>query len=572
MTQFRNPKKQVKKQSSVDGFILPDNHSVDKTGFQSRFRTNYSPPRSQSDTKAFRPVSDDMFVRKRSASLDDRKFRSENQSDFIQQETDKQFNIGRSHNKTNNNEITKKHRFGRRKPKNRLKAGKVKRTVRAVSVVAVALVIGVSSLFAYGFIKSRNIFKGDGEGAAALQQNVDPSRLNGEGDGRVNILLLGKGGPGQDGPDLTDTMLLASIDPIQNEAALVSVPRDMYVQDQNGNSTKINAIYANAKQARLANSNRSDSDRQAAEDIGLRAAKEAVTDVLGIPVHYYVMVDFVAFEEAINTVGGITVDVKEPLFDRTIAWKLGGNPLIADRGLQTFDGKRALLYARSRMGSARGDFDRTERQREIVVGLQKKVLSIGTFSNPFTVVELLNNFGDRVRTDLNGLGEIKRLYEIGQHISSDNIVSVGLADPPNILVTTGMIGGQSVVLPTAGLYQYDEIRSYIRNTIRDPFLKQEDARIVILNGTTTAGLATATSEELKSYGYNVVSVDNAPTSNYVQNRLFDLTNGQKRYTKSYIEKRLGLVSEGNPPAGLPTIEDADFVIILGTDEVIKATN
>jgi hypothetical protein len=199
-------------------------------------------------------------------------------------------------------------------------------------------------------------------------------------------------------------------------------------------------------------------------------------------------------------------------------------------------------------------------------------LSVGTFSNPYKVVELLSTFGDRVRTDLNGLDEVKRLYEIGQQIGPDKIASVGLADPPNVLVETGMIGDQSVVMPVAGLNQYDEIHSYIRNNLKDAFLKSENARVVILNGTSTAGLASATSAELKSYGYNVVSVDNAPTKNYIQNQLIDLTNGQKKYTKSYLEKRLVLTSTTQAPAGIPDITQADFVIILGTDEITKTTD
>jgi LCP family protein required for cell wall assembly len=335
---------------------------------------------------------------------------------------------------------------------------------------------------------------------------------------------------------------------------------------------KINAIYSTAKQARLANGSDTDADLQAAEDAGLNAIKESVSEVLGVPVHYYTMVDFKAFEDAINTVGGITVDVKEPLYDQSVAWLLDNNPLVAGEGLQTFDGKRALLYARSRKGSARGDFDRTERQREIIIALQQKIMSVGTFSNPFKVADLLGTFGDRVRTDLNGLDEIKRLYEIVQNIGPDKFVSVGLADPPNVLVTTGAVGDQSVVLPVAGLYEYGDIQSYIRNNLKDAFLKSENARVIILNGTTTAGLATETMEELKSYGYNVVNVDNAPTSNYVQNQLIDLTSGDKKYTKSYLERRLNLVSTTQSPAGIPDLTQADFVIILGTDEVTKTTN
>ena len=94
-------------------------------------------------------------------------------------------------------------------------------------VTAVVLLVG-GLMFGKGYLKIRGVLKGGAEGAAALQDNVDPSKLRGEGDGRVNILLLGRGGEGHDGPDLTDTILVASIDPIQKKAALLSIPRDLW--------------------------------------------------------------------------------------------------------------------------------------------------------------------------------------------------------------------------------------------------------------------------------------------------------------------------------------------------------
>lgn len=560
MTHFRQPNKNKPQPRSIDGFMPRSSQEPERRSVQRQFQTAYRPAKTSGDQNVDN-TSTDPFDRPR---IDP----------FAQPETF--MDEPQGHAELPDNRKLKRRLFFKNKSDRghgqKKKNSNFKKASKAFAIFSAATLIGVASLFGYGFLKTRNIFKGNGEGAAALQQNVDPARLNGEGDGRVNVLLIGKGGPGETAPDLTDSLLLASIDPVQNEASLVSVPRDLYVQDDNGYSMKINAIYSSVKQARLSNGNDSDSDKEAAENAGLKAIKESISDVLGIPVHYYVMVDFKAFEDAINTVGGLTIDVKEPLYDQSVAWLLGGNPLVADEGLQTMDGKRALLYARSRKGSARGDFDRTERQREIIVALQKEILSVGTYSNPFKVVELLNSFGDRVRTDLNGLDEIKRFYEIGQQIGSDKIGSVGLADPPNVLVTTDNISGQSVVVPTAGLYQYDEIRSYIRNNLRDAFLKSEDARVIILNGTTIAGLASATSDELKSYGYNVVSVDNAPTQGYVQNQLIDLTDGKLRYTKSYIERRLGLQSTTTAPAGIPDNTEADFVIILGTDEAIKTSN
>lgn len=560
MTYFKQPKKTTKQISSVDGFIRRDGRPMQSAShLKLKFQTSYSPERPLDE---LRSNNEDFTSRRQTASFTDNA--TEQKDDFTMNSVTDVVLA---------EETKRKHRFFHKKSekKSKRKKSKVRTAAKSFAILLIALVIGVSSLFAYGYIKARNIFKGDGEGAAALQKDVDPAKLNGEGDGRVNILLLGKGGPGHEGPDLTDTLLLASIDPVQNEVALVSVPRDMYVKNEGGYSMKINSVYATAKQARLANGSETDSDKEASEIAGLKAVKNSVSEVLGIPVHYYMMIDFTAFEEAINTVGGITIDVKSPVSEQM--YLNGKNYFLnVKSGTQDFDSLKAFAYVRCRHCDNRSDFGRTERQREVILALQQKVLTLGTFSNPFKVVELLGNFGNRVRTDLNGVDEIKRLYEIGQQIGSDKIVSVGLADPPNVLVGTDMIGDQSVVLPTAGLYQYDEIHKYIRNNLRDAYLKSEDAKVLILNGSGTPGLATATSIELESYGYNVIGVDNAPTSDYVANQLIDLTNGAKRYTKSYLERRLGLTSTTQAPDGVPGTVEADFVIILGTNEITKTTN
>ena len=569
MNNFRKNPKPKKAFSDVDGFIS-NTGNIDNTDIRKRFRQNYSPGRTgfnidMSTKKPQQHISKSNPV-ENVGNLDDFSSSTIETRPAEPTITKSAFDL----NLEEENKVKRKWLFFKKKSSKNQKSSRKKRILKRTGLVFVVIILAVGSILGYGYMKYSQIFKGNGDGAAALQENVDPSKLNGEGDGRVNILLLGKGGPGHEAPDLTDTILLASIDPVQDEAALLSIPRDLYVEDALGTSMKINAVYSTAKQSKLAKSGKTDADLQAAEDAGLKAVKQTVSEVLGVPVHYYVMVDFTAFKEAIDTVGGITIDVKEPLYDASMAWLNNGKSLLADEGLQTFDGTRALMYARSRHGSARGDFDRTERQREVILALQQKAMSMGTFSNPFKVVELLNTLGNNVRTDLNGTGELKRLYEIIQKIGGDKFISVGLADPPNVLVTTNMVNGLSIVEPVAGLYQYEEIQSYVRNTLRDAFLRQEDARVVILNGTTTAGLATATEKELKSYGYNVVKIDNAPTSDYVESKLIEIS-PDKPYTSSYLEKRLGLTKSNSVIEGLPTAETADFVIILGTDEVTKTT-
>ncbi|HMT56100.1 MAG TPA: LCP family protein, partial [Candidatus Saccharibacteria bacterium] len=360
MSEFRFQNKPKPKQSNTDGFINPRQPTSDN--LRVRFRQNYSPAQFES-ARTQRPVQSEFLSKDIKTSQE--AFHS-NKTDFSKQvSADQNLDLRLDEELPKS---AKRRWFGLRKAKNQKPKRSVgKRIARGFAVFFFVLLLGLSSIFGYVFLKQRQIFNGSGDGAAALGKNVTPSQLNGEGDGRVNILLAGKGGPGHEAPDLTDTLLLASIDPVQNEAAMVSVPRDLYVQDANGYSTKINAIYSNAKQARLSQSSQqNDAEAKAAEDAGLSALKQKVSEVLGVPVHYYVMVDFTAFKEAIDTVGGITIDVKEQLYDQTMAWMNGGNPLIADVGMQAFDGNRALMYARSRHGSARGDFDRSERQKEVI--------------------------------------------------------------------------------------------------------------------------------------------------------------------------------------------------------------
>jgi LCP family protein required for cell wall assembly len=450
-------------------------------------------------------------------------------------------------------------------PARRGRKSKKRRVLKAFTFLFVGLLLVGGLLFGNAFLKARKIFGGGG-GAPALDANVDPTKLKGEGDGRVNILLLGKGGPGHEGADLTDTILIASIDPIQKEAALLSIPRDFWVKTDTGQS-KINAVYANAKYKVLNGSKTSDIQERA-EQAGLAAIEAEIEEVAGIPIHYQVMVDFAAFEQAINTVGGIDINVTkdmavyEKLYDTS-----AGRQYILDvkEGQNHFDGKRALFFARSRHTSARGDFDRAERQRAVIIALKDKIMSAGTYGNPIKVNQLVNEFGSHVRSNFT-TGEVLRVYDILKGIESSKIGSVGLADPPNNFVTTDFVDGQSIVRPRAGLFDYSEIQNYIRNALKDGYIKNENASIAVFNGSNITGLAAKRATDLRSFGYNITTVDNAPTKNYSQTVLVDLTGGKKKYTLHYLEQRLKVTAATSMPDNTIDPKGAEFVIILGQNE------
>jgi LCP family protein required for cell wall assembly len=320
-------------------------------------------------------------------------------------------------------------------------------------------------------------------------------------------------------------------------------------------------------------SGESNRDRKG-DDAGFKALEDVIESKIGIPIHYHSMIDFAGFAKAIDTVGGVSVDVPESgtVYEPGM-WLLGQHyDLNVQKGKTNFNGIKALAYTRSRYTSARGDFDRSERQRLIMVALKDKIFSAGTYSNPWKVNQLMSDFGGHIRTNLS-IDEVMRLYEIGNEIPSNKIASVGLADPPNEYVTTGMIHGQSVVYPKAGLENYKKIQHFVRNRLRDGFLAKEDATVAVYNGTNIAGLAGRTGDDLKSYGYKVSTVADAPTKGIQNTIIVDLRNGEKKYTKRYLENRFSTTATTSmPPGSKINPGNADFVIILGQNEQTRLAN
>ena len=447
------------------------------------------------------------------------------------------------------------------------KDGKSKRKKAKEKKIIIAAIVIILSLVGFLVVKGYlNFFKalGGGGGAAALNQNVDPSQLNVEGDGRINILLLGRGGEGHDGPDLTDTIILVSIDPIEKSAGIVSIPRDLYVTVPDYGSMKINTVFYSGKSNYLANAGNTNADTvKKAEKQGVQLVEKTVENVLGIPVHYNATIDFKGFIEAIDTVGGIDVNVPKAVREHM---RINGQNyyLNVKAGPKHFEGFEALAYSRSRYTSARGDFDRSERQRLMILGLKDKILSAGTFSNPAKISQLLDQFGKNVQTSFS-FDDLNKLYSIVKDIDSNKVQSIGLADPPHYYLTTANLGGLSVVLPALGQDNYKDIHYYIRNTLRDSFMKQEDAGVVILNGTSRPSLALEKAEELRSYGYKVTRIDNTPSSDYKNTILVDMGFRDNKYTKHYLQKRLNITAINSLPDSNLRVGTNDFVIILGDD-------
>ncbi len=442
---------------------------------------------------------------------------------------------------------------------------KLKKLIKRTALAVTMIVLAGGVYFGYKIYHTqKKVLAGGGKSLTVCNDNVDPSLLTKEGDSRINILLLGIGGPGHDGPNLTDTIMLASIDPITDRADLLSIPRDLWVRIPGAGYSKINAAYQDGLDR---STSKTDSGKKAD---GLAMLDKTLQPVLdGVNIQYHVLFDFSAFKQMVDALGGVSVNVPDTLYDPTIAWENHHNPVIARKGLQTFNGQQALLYARSRETSS--DFARGQRQRLLIAAIKEKAFSAGTFANPIRISSLLDSLGNNVYTDFDSTN-IKCLYKQLQTVPSTSIKSIDFVTPPNQLVTTGAepFGGvlASVVKPVAGVGDYNDIHTFLHSQLTDGVIKKENAGVAIYNATDTSGLASAESSLLKSYGYNVVKANStASISNPDSTTIVDLSQGQDKYTLHYLETRFGVTPVTKVPsdAGITPPVGAKFVIILGND-------
>lgn len=390
-------------------------------------------------------------------------------------------------------------------------------------------------------LAARRIIAHPSGGAPALNGNIDPTKLKGEGDGRINILLLGIGGKGWDGPYLSDTIMVVSIDPRTKDVAMLSVPRDLYVKIPGTRTwSKINAADAFGE------------EKQAGG--GPDLARQTVESVLGIPIHYYMRVDFSGFKKAVDSVGGVDINVDKPLYDPYYP----GSTVNIKAGYQHMDGSLALKYARSRKTTS--DFDRAARQQKILIALKDKALSLKTLSNPAKIAGLIDAFGESIRTDLQ-LSEMKKLVEIAGGIDSSKITNKVLDTSPGGLLVFGDVpGAGSIEVPAAGIGNYSAIQAYAHSIFADSYIKDENATIEVDNGSGVNGMATSVGNLLKSYNYNVVSVVTAPQPS-AQTIIYDYTGGKKPYTINYLEKRFSVKSQQMTRGA----SDPDIRIIVGAN-------
>ncbi len=401
-------------------------------------------------------------------------------------------------------------------------------------------------------------------------------KIKGEDQDRINILLLGVGGKNHDGGNLTDTIMLVSLQPSTKKVAMMSIPRDLMISVEGLGWQKVNAVNALAEAKK--------------EGSGGEAISQALSDILGIPIQYYVRVDFQGFINIIDRLGGLEVYVDNVLED--YSYPILGQEdnadyysryehLYIDQGWQTMDGSLALKYARSRhgLGSEGSDFARSKRQQKIIEAVKNKLLKKENLLKPAMIASIASELNEHISYNFSSW-EILKLWQNFKDVSSDDISNYVLDNGVDGLLVSSMSeAGAYVLTPRSGDYteiQYLVNNFFVNNDNNKKTVTTENtqsAKIEIKNGTWINGLASQTAIDLEKNNFTVLRISNSGQRDFSKTVIYDLSYGEKdealKYLKDFLQADISsdipdwLVKEIKNEIGIEETDVPDFLIVLG---------
>jgi len=390
-------------------------------------------------------------------------------------------------------------------------------------------------------------------------------KLIGENDDRINILLIGMGGEGHDGPNLTDTLIVIGIRPSDNNVAMLSVPRDLLVPVTGHGWRKINSVNAYGEM---------ESPGRGGELI-----RTTMEGLLGIDIPYYVRIDFDGFRSVIDAIGGIDVFVERSFIDYNYpTYDHGVQKISYDEGWQHLDGESALKFARSRHGNngEGNDFARSKRQQKVLTALKDQLLSFKTFRSPSAIANTLSALQSNIITNLN-IGEILRLARLATAIDRENIRHQILDNGVDSPLVDKLVNGAYVLLPKNNDWNllretaanlFDTAETAVAEELTSPPKEaQVNSTVDIKNGNGQSGLAREAAEKLSKHGFRVIKIGNADSFDYDRTIIYDLTYGQDKVSLKLLQQTFpeAKVASSKVTAAQVSPSGANFLIILGQE-------
>lgn len=437
-----------------------------------------------------------------------------------------------------------------------------KRSRRTLKLILGFMLVIILGLGGYVVVKATNladkIFVGSKHSILGQITDIISSqtgnKLLGEKDGQVNVLVLGIGGVGHDGPYLSDTMMVAQIRPGDKKATLISIPRDYLVNTKEFGQRKINSVFAET----YAKTKDWDKSGQAAIDV--------VQKISGLDIPYFAVVDFAGFKKTVDLLGGVDITVDRTFTDYTYPDNSEGYiPAVTFKeGQETMKGERALIFARSRhaAGPEGTDFARSARQQKIIQGAKSKLVSLNIIEDAGKINELFTIIGDHFHTNLSA-GELIRLYTITKDFGHDQVVSLSLDPSTNLICDETLeTNGAYVLIPCAGKSTQD-IQDYFKNSFNTSALTSEKAVVWLADSSVAGKLYKKAETELINNGlvvYKVIYTGKPLTQTVVY------PVNQKEATINLIKDKLHASSVSLAPPGIKIDpKKVDVIVILGED-------
>jgi polyisoprenyl-teichoic acid--peptidoglycan teichoic acid transferase len=380
-----------------------------------------------------------------------------------------------------------------------------------------------------------------------------------DGGSRINIVFFGlRGGEtsGEDCPLCTDTIIVFTIDPVSKTAGMISIPRDMYVNIPGFGYSRINTAWTSGEGAKLPGG-------------GPGLAMKTASNFLGVPIQYYVQVNFDTFVSFVNMIGGIDI-----YNDETLILDPTGSGLDHFRltccGIRHLDGKLALAYSRTRH-TKDGDVDRSRRQQKVILAIRDKVLSPSEFPTLMAKApQLYSMFSAGIHTNI-PLQDAIKLASLAKDVPFQSIKQ-GVIDDHMVNFGNVTLGGQnaSILMPIPDKIR--ELRDQIFTTggaaspmaQGDPraLMQADGARVCLANNSVTPSLDARTGNFLQAQGMNVALCGSPANTSQTLVIIYS----PKLYTLRYLMNPLGMITTGNQIVFRPDASKGiDLEIHLGND-------
>jgi LCP family protein required for cell wall assembly len=324
-----------------------------------------------------------------------------------------------------------------------------------------------------------------------------PSLLPWDGKERLNVLLIGSDRRPNEGAYNTDTLIVASVDPASGQVAMFSLPRDTTGIPLVGPARSFFGTTWNRKINALFEQARARPDIFPGDKLsGYQALKDTLGGLYGLPIQYFVEVDFGGFTQVVDALGGVTINVQLPVVDDYYPGDEGALRVYIPTGVQHMTGAEALVYARSRHGSS--DFDRAARQQRVLLSLRQQA-DFATLLQ--RLPELVRSTKKAVKTDF-PVAKLPELIELARRIDAGNIRSY-VFTPPRY-GTEGYVNGSYVLQANvtaireaaANAFTFDPREEADRQAIAE-----EGARVWVVTSTRETDRATDLAGYLEYTGF-----------------------------------------------------------------------